>query len=31
MLAHIGDGKQFAVTVPDVPGCFSAADNEDDA
>jgi predicted RNase H-like HicB family nuclease len=28
---HTDDGKQFGVTVPDIPGCFSAGDSEDEA
>ena len=28
---HTGDGKSFGVTVPDIQGCFSAGDNEDEA
>lgn len=28
---HTDDGKQFGVTVPDIPGCFSAGSSEDQA
>ncbi|PHQ14432.1 type II toxin-antitoxin system HicB family antitoxin [Marinobacter profundi] len=28
---HTDDGKSYGVTVPDIPGCFSAGDNEDEA
>ncbi|WP_404363707.1 type II toxin-antitoxin system HicB family antitoxin [Marinobacter sp.] len=28
---HTDDGESFGVTVPDIPGCFSAGDNEDEA
>ncbi|KPQ29096.1 MAG: hypothetical protein HLUCCX14_07420 [Marinobacter excellens HL-55] len=28
---HTDDGKQFGVTVPDIPGCFSAGSSEDEA
>ncbi|MAB53698.1 type II toxin-antitoxin system HicB family antitoxin [Marinobacter sp.] len=28
---HTDDGKRFGVTVPDIQGCFSAGDNEDEA
>ena len=28
---HTDDGKQFGVTVPDIPGCFSAGNSEDEA
>jgi len=28
---HSDNGKQFGVTVPDIPGCFSAGGSEDDA
>lgn len=28
---HTDDGKTFGVTVPDLPGCFSAGDSIDDA
>lgn len=28
---HTDDGESFGVTVPDIQGCFSAGDNEDEA
>jgi len=28
---HTDDGKSFGVTVPDIPGCFSAGESEDEA
>jgi len=28
---HTDDGKKYGVTVPDLPGCFSAGDSFDDA
>jgi predicted RNase H-like HicB family nuclease len=28
---HTDDGKNYGVTVPDIPGCFSAGSNEDEA
>jgi predicted RNase H-like HicB family nuclease len=31
IILHTDDGKQFGVTVPDLPGCFSSGDSVDDA
>lgn len=28
---HTDDGRTFGVIVPDIPGCYSAGDSEDDA
>lgn len=28
---HTDDGKSYGVTVPDIPGCFSAGTSEDEA
>ncbi|MAL96525.1 MAG: hypothetical protein CME40_15740 [Haliea sp.] len=28
---HTDDGKSFGVTVPDIPGCYSAGSSEDEA
>jgi len=31
VVLHSDDGVRYGVTVPDLPGCFSAGDNLDDA
>lgn len=31
VVLHTDDGQRYGVTVPDLPGCFSAGDNLDDA
>lgn len=31
VVLHTDDGVRFGVTVPDLPGCFSAGDDFDDA
>lgn len=31
VVLHTDDGQRFGVTVPDLPGCFSAGDSLDDA
>lgn len=31
VVLHTDDGTRYGVTVPDLPGCFSAGDNVDDA
>jgi len=31
VVLHTDDGTRYGVTVPDLPGCFSAADTFDDA
>ena len=31
IVVHTNDGSSYGVTVPDLPGCFSAGDTLDDA
>ncbi len=31
VVLHTDDGQRYGVTVPDLPGCFSAGDSLDDA
>jgi len=31
VVLHADDGKSFGVTVPDIAGCFSAGESEDEA